>query len=99
MGYNMDKRYARQILALPEVQAAALKKAEEIAARARALAPKDSGEYAASIEVSTERGGVRNDRTVAVVTATAPHSAAVEFGNSRTGGRGHHVLRRAAEGE
>lgn len=95
MVYRMDKRDARRILSDPKVVAAARKEAEEIAARARASAPRDSGNYADSIVVDVEqRGGIKHDRPVAVVTATAPHSAAIEFGNSRSPAR--HTLRNAA---
>lgn len=69
--------------------------AERIATRARALAPVDDGDYVAGIRVSPSRSW--DGRLAADVEATAPHSAAVEFGNAHTHGRGQHVLRRAAE--
>jgi len=75
-----------------ELQRAVHAAAEDIAARARGFAPVDSGEYLAGIVVTDEPG---DDRVGSRVTATAPHSAAVEFGNART--RGQAILRRAAE--
>lgn len=95
MQVNVDKRDFRRILNDPGVVAAVTAEAEKAAAAARAMAPVDSGDYAAGIEVSVERGGVRNDRKIGVVTATADHSAAIEFGNSKT--RAQHVLARALE--
>ena len=52
----------------------------------------DTGEYLAGIIVTDEPG---DDRVGSRVTATANHSAAVEFGNART--RGQAILGRAAE--
>lgn len=95
MRVNVDRSQFGRILDDHQITAAAVAVAEEIAAAARGLAPHDSGEYAAGIEVSSERVGVKNPRMGAVVTATADHSAAVEFGNSRM--RAQHVLTRAAE--
>lgn len=96
MKLKPDRRNYRLILNEPGVVEAAKRKAEEIASIARATAPHDSGAYAASIEVGTEKGGIKNDRTVATVTATVPYAAAIEFGNSRSPAR--HTLRRAADG-
>lgn len=95
MRVNVDRRDFRRILNDPLITAAAKAEAEKAAAIARGIAPHDSGEYAAGIEVSVETGGIRNDRKIGVVTATAPYSAAVEFGNSRS--PAHHVLQRAGE--
>lgn len=79
------------------IRAAVVARAEAIAAAARAGAPKDTGNFAASIRVTVdESGGVRKDRVVARVTANARYAAAVEFGNSHTP-RGHFTLRRAAQ--
>lgn len=96
MNYNASKRDYGKILRDALMVEAMKAHAEVIASRARAIAPRDTGEYIDKIRVSTtRRGGIRGDRAAGVVTAGAPHSAAVEFGNSRT--RGHHVLRRAAQ--
>lgn len=96
-------RYSREgadfgaILNSPGVRAAVAATTEDIAARARGLAPVDDGDYLRGIRTSmTARGGDNQDRPEGRVTATAPHSAAVEFGNSRS--RGQHVLGRAIRG-
>ena len=93
MRYEADFRAtARWLRTSGELQRAVHAAAEDIAVRARALAPVDSGASRAGIVVTDEPG---DDRVGSRVTATAPHSAAVEFGNSRT--RGQAILRRAAE--
>jgi hypothetical protein len=95
MRYEPDfQATARWLRTSGELQRAVHATAEDIASRARALAPVDSGAYRAGIVVTDEPG---DDRVGSRVTASAPHSAAVEFGNARTGGRGQAVLRRAAE--
>lgn len=83
------------LLTSPEVYAVLVTVANGVAARARAGAPVDSGEYVGSIHVESQQqgGGKNNDRAEARVVATADHAAAVEFGNSRS--RGRHVLRGA----
>lgn len=76
-------------------------RAEEIAARARALAPKRSGQLAASISVSVAKhSGVKRDRVVAFVTTDAHagdgsgYGSPSEFGTTES--RGNFFLRRAA---
>jgi len=61
---------------------AVLAAAEHGADAARAAAPRDSGELAASIHVeyAGDRGGARGDRVEAQVVADAPHAASVQFG-------------------
>lgn len=73
----------------------------EVAARARALAPKRTWELAMSITVNVERNsGVKHDRPVAVVSTNAHakdgsgYGSAEEFGS--TYNRGNFFLRRAA---
>ena len=78
-----------------ELYQAVFAAARQIASQARVIAPVDSGEYRDRIEVSAGRGW--DGRVAADVAALAAHSAAVEFGNRRTRGRGQHVLARAAE--
>lgn len=72
-------------------------RADQIADRARVIAPVRTGEYKSKIRVDRRARGW-DGRVAAEVEAVAAHSAAVEFGNAVTNGRGHHVLRRAAEG-
>lgn len=62
-----------------EVKAALRREAEEVAARARATAPRESGEYAASIHVDVDEG---RTRARARVVADVEHATVVE---SRTG--------------
>lgn len=81
-----------------ELQAACHDAAERIAARARAIAPVDSGAYRSGIVVRDEPNTAWDGRVGSVVEATAPHSATVEWGTRRHRGRGQHVLRRAVEG-
>lgn len=66
-----------------------------IATRARILAPVLTGEYKSKIKVRRSRGW--DGRIAANVTAEAEHSTVVEKGRRSIEGRGHHVLRRAAE--
>lgn len=69
----------QEVLQSPEVEALLIKFAEPIAARARANAPVDTGEYQDSIEVVVDH---HSDRVVVHVTSTAPHGMIVE---SKTG--------------
>jgi phage gp46-like protein len=71
-----------------ELRSAVTSVAEQIATRARMLAPVETGEYLRSITVRQTRA--ENGRVAADVEANAPHSAIVELRD--------HVLRRAAEG-
>lgn len=60
-------------------------RAEEVRRRAVGYAPEHSGVYKQSFRIeSTRRGGVRGDRAEARVINSAPHAAAVEWGNART---------------
>lgn len=95
--YSRDGADFGAILQSPGIRAAVSSVTEEIAARARGYAPVDDGDYLRGIQTSVlARGGDDGDRPEGRVTASAPHSAAVEFGNSRT--RGQHVLGRAMRG-
>lgn len=78
----------------PEMEREMRRRADKVAARARATAPVDSGEYKASFVVTSgRRGGSKKDRAFGRVTNTAPHAIHVETGTSRT--PAHHTLRRA----
>lgn len=95
--YSRDGADFGAILRSPGVRDAVVDIADQVADRARALAPVDDGEYKASIAVRVvELGGNDRDRPEAYVVADVAHGAAVEFGNSRT--RGRHVLARALTG-
>lgn len=62
------------MLKSPEMAAEMLRRAEAVAAAARASAPVDSGEYQAGIHAES----VTTDRAVGRAIASAPHSAIVE---------------------
>lgn len=65
----------RELLTSPGVSGDLKSRADRVAAQATSTAPRDSGEYAAGIEVVMEN---HRDRVVAHVVATAPHSMRVE---------------------
>lgn len=80
------------------------KRAERIAVAAEAIAPvgdaakgdKHPGEYKASFQIeSGVTESLRGRRAYGRVTNTAPHAAAVEFGNARSPAQ--HVLGRAVD--
>lgn len=75
---EINKRGAAELLKSPEVRAIIRPHAERVAARARATAPVDSGEYQEKIGVEP----ATTDRAVERVVARAAHSLIVE---SKTG--------------
>lgn len=78
--YRPDHAGTRRLMTGPAMQAMLQARAEKGAAEARATAPRQSGDYAAGIEVdSTARGGPRRDRAEARIVATVPHSVSVEI--------------------
>ena len=94
MRYQPDRKGIAELLKSRELQGAAVHAAERGAQWVRARAPRDSGRYAAGIRV-TRSMSPRGDRVAAYLEATAPHSAAVEWGNRRSKGR--HLLRSAID--
>jgi hypothetical protein len=74
--YEPHRPGIRDLLTLPGLDAVLMAEAERVAAKARANAPVDSGEYRASIVARVVSG--RTQRRAAEVAATAPHAAAVE---------------------
>ena len=72
---ELNRAGIREILKSPEVAAELHRRAERVAAAARASAPVATGAYLASIEVVDE---VHKDRVVSRVYARAPHSHLVE---------------------
>jgi len=96
MRTRIDRQGIGRLLTEPQLAAIVEQESNGIAGRARGIAPRDSGEYAASIHVTMDqRGGARRDRPVGHVVASAPHSAAVEWGNSRA--RAQHPLLHAVQ--
>lgn len=78
----------------PEVHQLVMDKARGGAAYAQSIAPVRTGEYAASIVAEDGGlGGHNRDRAMGLIIATAPHSAAVEWGNARND-HPYHVLTR-----
>lgn len=80
--YVPDHRGTGQILKSSEMARVVLAAAEVGADAARAAAPKDTGELAASIHVEYggDSGGLKGDRVEALIVADARHAAAVQFG-------------------
>ena len=103
MKWDWDYAGFGELLVGPEMEASMKDRAEKIAEAARAIAPvgdaakgdKHPGQYKASFEVESgvmESGG---RRAYGRVTNTAPHAAAVEFGNAHSPAQ--HVLGRAID--
>ena len=94
--------FDRQVLCAPFMQAEMLRRAKLGAAYAQAIAPRETGEYADSIEadVYVRRIPVldgRIGRAVGRVSAGTDHADVVEFGHVIPGGvqQGHRVLGRS----
>jgi hypothetical protein len=72
-------------------------RAERVKAAAEAIAPADTGQYAASFTVSSGTGGgVHRDRAYAKVRNSDPAAPYVEYGNGREG-TAQHVMQRAKD--
>lgn len=104
MKWNWDYAGFGELLCGAEMQAEMDKRAERIAVAAEAIAPvgdaakgdKHPGQYKASFEVeSGVMQSLRGRRAYGRVTNTAPHAAAVEFGNAHSPAQ--HVLGRAID--
>lgn len=92
-----DHRGLAELLRGAEVHELVMDRARGGAQFAQTIAPRRTGEYAAGIQAEDGGlGGRRRDRPVGVVIATAPHSAAVEWGNQRQP-HPHHVLARTID--
>lgn len=77
----------------PEVTAMLIEVADKGKAFAEGIAPRDTGEYASSFDVTVSVAKVgRYRRSVAKLQNNANHAAALEFGNKRTRGRRARVL-------
>lgn len=92
--FNADYRGLGELLSSYEMEAEMRRRADKVAARFEATAPRETGQFASSAQVSsTRRGGVRKDRAAGVVTVTDPAAAHIELGTSDT--PAHHTLRNA----
>lgn len=91
--FQLDHQGIAAYLRSPEVRELVVAAAERGAEFARRIAPHETGEYAEGIHAGDGGlGGRRHDRHVGLIVATAPHSAAVEFGNAHVPAQ--HVLGR-----
>lgn len=109
MAYVKNERGIGQMLVLPGMVADMGRRAEKVAAAARASAPVDEdgkhpGQYRDGIEARAfirpkseepPRAKTRHARACGRVTATAPHSAHVEYGTESN--PGHRTLRNALQ--
>lgn len=84
--YRPDRQGMRRLMQSPEIAELCQKAAENAGSYAQGIAPRDTGNYAASFEVETRIVG---DRQTAVLYNTAPYAAALEVK--------HRVLGRAAD--
>lgn len=98
MQYRRNRRFALRYMRSADIWPPLRSETRGVYRRARALAPVDTGEYHDGIEIEY-RWGWKDDRAIGVVTATAPHSAAVEWGNRGNGQSAQGVLGRSASGE
>ncbi|AXB41297.1 MULTISPECIES: hypothetical protein [Amycolatopsis] len=92
-----DHKGLAALLRGPEVHDLIMDRARGGAEFAQRIAPRQTGEYAAGIRAEDGGlGGRRHDRPVGLIVATAPHSAAVEWGNDHQT-HPHHVLGRTLD--
>jgi hypothetical protein len=92
-----DHRGLAQMLRGAEVHDLVMDRARAGAQFAESIAPRRTGEYAAGIHAEEGGlGGPRYNRPVGLIVATAPHSAAVEWGNDHQT-HPHHVLARTID--
>lgn len=102
--FKRDSAGFRQAAVSSEIRAAVTAKAKEAEAVAKSLASEITvtGEYEASFNVRTEdveltTGFGAHAVAAGILENTAPHAAAVEWGNARDH-RPHHILSRAIDG-
>lgn len=95
--FNASYKGIGQILRSEQMKREMKARADQIRAKAEALAPVDSGNYVESFRVETEIRKGSTTRAIAKVINDSPHAAYVEWGTSRT--PRHRVMGRAASGE
>lgn len=86
-----------EILRSPQMQREMKTRAERVQAKAEALAPVETGDYAGSFRVEVELRAGKTRRAVAKVINDSPHATYVEWGTSRT--PRYRVMGRAAGSE
>ncbi|MBB5154959.1 hypothetical protein [Saccharopolyspora phatthalungensis] len=95
--FRLDHQGLAALLRGPEVHDLIMDRARGGAQFAQRIAPRRTGEYAANLRAEDGGlGGRRNDRPVGLIVATAPHSAAVEWGNECQP-HAYHVLSRTID--
>jgi hypothetical protein len=90
-----------QMLTSQKMEREMVWRARIVVGNAEVIAPRETGEYAASFDVESGRDKSpirmgRGDRAWAKAKNTSGHAAAVEFGNKQVG-EGQRVLGRAAD--
>ncbi|WP_329520508.1 HK97 gp10 family phage protein [Spirillospora sp. NBC_01491] len=73
--YEADRRSMRAFLSSPEMARIVEAVARKGQAAARALAPRDTGDYAGSLKVDVQ---VYRDRQLAVLYSTSPYAGLIE---------------------
>lgn len=98
--YRLDRAgFEEHLLNAPWMEAEMRRRAEAAAEFARSIAPVDSGEYVASIEVASGThgtpGSAKQARAWAEVRATSADAVYVEWGNGHD--EGAHVMTRTLD--
>lgn len=94
--FTLDHAGLGQLLRSAPIRELVLEAAEGGAEFARHIAPRETGEYVASIYVEDGGlGGRRRDRAMSLIVADVRHAAAVEFGTDHV--PAHHVLGRTID--
>ncbi|SFO82442.1 hypothetical protein SAMN05421810_10179 [Amycolatopsis arida] len=95
--FVLDHRGLAALLRGREMHDLIMNRARGGAEFAQRIAPRRSGQYVAGLRAEDGGlGGRRRDRPVGLIVASAPHSAAVEWGNDRQA-HPHHVLARTLD--
>lgn len=95
--FTLDHEGIAELLRGPEMHQMVMDRARGGAAFAAHIAPVRSGEYAAGIVAEDGGlGGANRDRPMGLIVATAPYSAAVEWGNPHQP-HPYHVLARTID--
>lgn len=94
--FRASYRGIGEMLRSTEMQAEMLRRADLGKAYAEAIAPRHTGQFAASFQTSvTARGGHHHDRAAATLSNTDPDGLVIEVGAN--GRPGHHTLAKALD--
>lgn len=92
--YDKNIGEVNKLMTSPEMAAFLRSIAEKAVPYAKAISPRETGDYEESFSVtSVRRGGPRKNRAEARITNTSDHASAVEFTNHG----GHRVLGRTVD--